>query len=94
MELTGKQRGAILQKWFQLMCDKESQLAELLTLEQGKPLAEARGEIQYSASFLDWYSGEARRIYGQVVPATATNRTHLHTREPIGVVALITPVCF
>lgn len=63
-------------------------------LIQGKPLAEARGEIQYSASFLDWYSGEARRIYGQVVPATATNRTHLHTREPIGVVALITPVCF
>uniref|UniRef100_A0A915ASG0 Aldehyde dehydrogenase domain-containing protein n=1 Tax=Parascaris univalens TaxID=6257 RepID=A0A915ASG0_PARUN len=60
-------------------------------LVQGKPLAEARGEIQYSASFLDWYSGEARRIYGQVVPATATNRTHLHTREPIGVVALITP---
>uniref|UniRef100_F1L3Q6 Succinate-semialdehyde dehydrogenase n=1 Tax=Ascaris suum TaxID=6253 RepID=F1L3Q6_ASCSU len=91
MGLTGKQRGVILQKWYQLMCDKESQLAELLTLEQGKPLAEARGEIQYSASFLDWYSGEARRIYGQVVPATATNRTHLHTREPIGVVALITP---
>ncbi|KHN72364.1 Succinate-semialdehyde dehydrogenase, mitochondrial [Toxocara canis] len=91
MELTGKQRGAILQKWYQLMCEKESQLAELLTLEQGKPLTEARGEIQYSSSFLDWYSGEARRIYGQVVPATATNRTHLHTREPIGVVALITP---
>ncbi|VDK47341.1 unnamed protein product [Anisakis simplex] len=89
--LTGKQRGAILYKWYQLMCEKESQLAELLTLEQGKPLAEARGEIQYSSSFLDWYSGEARRIYGQVVPATATNRTHLHTREPIGVVALITP---
>jgi len=66
-------------------------LAELLTREQGKPLGEAKVEIQYSASFFDWYAGEARRIYGQVVPAPKLERQHLHLREPIGVVCAITP---
>ncbi|VDN38754.1 unnamed protein product [Cylicostephanus goldi] len=58
---------------------------------QGKPLIEARGEIKYSASFLDWFSGEARRIYGQVVTPAVLNREHIHIREPIGVAAFITP---
>lgn len=66
-------------------------LAELLTREQGKPLGEAKVEIQYAASFFDWYAGEARRIYGQVVPAPRLERQHLHLREPIGVVCAITP---
>lgn len=66
----------------------------MLTAEQGKPLAEARSEIQYSSSFLEWYAGEARRIYGQIVTPTKLNRQHLHVREPIGVVAVITPVSF
>ncbi|KIH62269.1 succinate-semialdehyde dehydrogenase [Ancylostoma duodenale] len=65
LETTPKQRGAILRKWFDIFVEKEAELAKLLTLEQGKPLAEARGEIQYSAGFFDWYAGEARRIYGQ-----------------------------
>lgn len=88
---TAKQRGAILHKWFQILSEKETELATLLTKEQGKPLAEARGEIQYSAAYFDWYAGEARRVYGQVVPSAIQNRLHLHTREPIGVVALISP---
>ncbi|CAJ0586602.1 unnamed protein product, partial [Mesorhabditis spiculigera] len=90
-ETTPKQRGAILQKWFSILQQKEEELARLLTTEQGKPLAEAKGEIQYSASFFDWYAGEARRIYGQVVQSAVPNREHLHIREPIGVVVLITP---
>ncbi|ETN81644.1 aldehyde dehydrogenase family protein [Necator americanus] len=65
LETTPKQRGAILRKWFDIFVAKEAELARVLTLEQGKPLAEARGEIQYSAAFFDWYAGEARRIYGQ-----------------------------
>ncbi|VDM66287.1 unnamed protein product [Strongylus vulgaris] len=89
---TPKERGAILRKWFDIFVEKEGELAKLLTLEQGKPLAEARGEIKYSAGFLDWYSGEARRIYGQVVTPSVLNREHIHIREPIGVAAFITPV--
>ncbi|CAJ0932011.1 unnamed protein product, partial [Mesorhabditis belari] len=91
LETTPKQRSVILQKWFTIMQQKEDKLAELLTREQGKPLAEARGEIQYSASFFEWYAGEARRIYGQVVQSSVLNREHVHVREPIGVVVLITP---
>ncbi|KJH52057.1 putative succinate-semialdehyde dehydrogenase [Dictyocaulus viviparus] len=91
VETTPKQRGALLRKWYDILVEKEQQLAHLLTLEQGKPLAEARGEIQYSASFLDWYAGEARRIYGQVVSPAVLNREHTHIREPIGVAVVITP---
>ncbi|WKX97758.1 hypothetical protein Q1695_013437 [Nippostrongylus brasiliensis] len=91
LETTPKQRGAILRKWYDILVEKEQHLAELLTLEQGKPLAEARGEIQYSAAFFDWYAGEARRIYGQVVTPAVLNREHIHIREPIGVAVLITP---
>uniref|UniRef100_A0A915DGH7 Succinate-semialdehyde dehydrogenase, mitochondrial n=1 Tax=Ditylenchus dipsaci TaxID=166011 RepID=A0A915DGH7_9BILA len=90
-ETTAKERGAILNRWYNILVEKEESMAELLTREQGKPLAEAKGEIQYSASFLDWYAGEARRIYGQVVSPPKLNRQHLHVREPIGVVGIITP---
>ncbi|CAI4232673.1 unnamed protein product [Auanema sp. JU1783] len=91
LETTPKQRGIILQKWYNILNQREEELAQLLTSEQGKPIAEAKGEIQYSAGFLDWYAGEARRIYGQVVSPPVLNREHLHIREPIGVVVLITP---
>uniref|UniRef100_A0A1I7XTS0 Aldedh domain-containing protein n=1 Tax=Heterorhabditis bacteriophora TaxID=37862 RepID=A0A1I7XTS0_HETBA len=90
-ETTAKQRETILRKWFNIMVEKEKLLAELLTLEQGKPLKEAHGEIQYSAAFIDWYAAEARRIYGQVINPPVLNREHFHIREPIGVVVLITP---
>ena len=66
LETTAKQRSIILRKWFEILTAKEEELGKLLTLEQGKPLAEGKGEIAYSAAFIDWYSGEARRIYGQV----------------------------
>ncbi|KAK6052393.1 aldehyde dehydrogenase family protein, partial [Cooperia oncophora] len=89
METTPKQRGAILRKWFDIFVEKEKELAQLLTLEQGKPLAEARGEIGYSAGFFDWYAGEARRIYGQTgeeagLPPGVFNvlpASHEHTAE-------------
>uniref|UniRef100_A0A7E5A1R5 Aldedh domain-containing protein n=1 Tax=Panagrellus redivivus TaxID=6233 RepID=A0A7E5A1R5_PANRE len=91
LETTAKERSNVLRRWYDIIVQRESQLAELLTLEQGKPLAEAKGEIQYAASFLDYYSGEARRIHGQVVQPPVLGRQHFHTREPIGVVAVITP---
>ncbi|KAL3074281.1 hypothetical protein niasHS_015111 [Heterodera schachtii] len=90
-EYTAKERGAILRKWCELLGEREKQLAELLTREQGKPLAESRGEIQYAASYLDWYAAEARRCYGQVVPASKPFRSHVHLRDPCGVCLLITP---
>uniref|UniRef100_A0A0K0CV60 Succinate-semialdehyde dehydrogenase, mitochondrial n=1 Tax=Angiostrongylus cantonensis TaxID=6313 RepID=A0A0K0CV60_ANGCA len=91
LETTAKQRGAVLRKWYDIFVEKEHQLSQLLTLEQGKPLVEARGEINYSAAFFDWYAGEARRIYGQVVSPAVLNREHIHIREPVGVAVLITP---
>ncbi|PAV79415.1 hypothetical protein WR25_20631 [Diploscapter pachys] len=91
LETTAKQRSIILRKWFEILTAKEEELGKLITLEQGKPLVEAKAEIAYSAAFIDWYSGEARRIYGQVVPAPVLNREHYHTREPIGVIGIITP---
>ncbi|CAD5214757.1 unnamed protein product [Bursaphelenchus xylophilus] len=90
-ETTAKQRGETLRRWFEILRDREDELAKLLTEEQGKPLAEAKIEIQYSGAYFDWYAGEARRIYGQVVQPPVLNRTHLHIREPIGVVVAITP---
>ncbi|VDK86076.1 unnamed protein product [Litomosoides sigmodontis] len=88
---TAKERGGILENWCHKMLEKQNELAELITLEEGKPLEEARGEIAYSASFLKWFSEEARRVYGQIVKPTSKHRIHLHTREPIGVVGIITP---
>ncbi|VDN58521.1 unnamed protein product [Dracunculus medinensis] len=91
LQTTAKARGQILHQWYKICTEKEMDLAKLLTLEQGKPLVEAVGEIRYSASFMEWFAGEARRTYGQIVPPPTLNRVHLHTREPIGVVVLITP---
>ncbi|VDM96687.1 unnamed protein product [Thelazia callipaeda] len=88
---TAKERGAILENWHSKLLQQQNELAELITLEEGKPLQEALGEIIYSASFLKWFSEEARRIYGQIVPPISVQRLHLHTREPIGVVGIITP---
>ncbi|CAJ0952630.1 unnamed protein product, partial [Mesorhabditis belari] len=88
---TAKQRGAILQKWAQIITEKEKEMGEILTKEMGKPWPEARGEVLFSAGYFEWYAGEARRIYGQIVPSASPNREHFHIREPIGVVAMITP---
>lgn len=85
------QRAALLRKLAALMIERQERLATIMTLEQGKPLAEARGEIGYAASFLTWFAGEAERIYGQTVPSSAPNKRLLVLRQPVGVVALITP---
>ena len=89
--LTAKARGAILRKWFELMLAHQEDLARILTAEQGKPLAEAKGEIAYAASFLEWFAEEGRRAYGEITPPNLPDRRILTLREPVGVVSAITP---
>ena len=89
--LTGKERGAILRRWFDLISVHREDLAHLMTAEQGKPLAEARGEVTYGASFVEWFAEEAKRIYGDVIPAAISDRRYLAVKQPVGVVAAITP---
>ena len=89
--LTAKARGQILRKWFELMMTHQEDLARLLTAEQGKPLAEARGEIAYAASFLEWFAEEGRRAYGEIIPPHQSDRRLHVIRQPVGVVAAITP---
>lgn len=84
-------RGAILRSWYQLIIDNAEDLALLMTLEQGKPLAESRGEILYGASFIDWFIEEGRRVYGDIIPPHASGLRVMVFKEPIGVVAAITP---
>jgi succinate-semialdehyde dehydrogenase/glutarate-semialdehyde dehydrogenase len=86
-----KERGQILRRWAELMHANADDLATLLTAEQGKPLAEARGEIVYAAAFFEWFAEEARRVYGEVIPTFATDRRVMALRQPIGVTAAITP---
>ncbi|KIL97994.1 Aldehyde dehydrogenase B [Paramagnetospirillum magnetotacticum MS-1] len=88
---TGKERGAILRNWFNLIMAHQEDLAVLLTAEQGKPLAEARGEIAYGASFIEWFAEEAKRVYGDTIPGHAPDKRIVVVKEPIGVVAAITP---
>ncbi len=89
--LAAKERSARLKKWFSLMLEHQEDLAHILTAEQGKPLAEARGEIAYGASFIEWFAEEAKRVYGEVIPASQTGRRLLVLKQPIGVTAAITP---
>ncbi|MGQ9445106.1 NAD-dependent succinate-semialdehyde dehydrogenase [[Pasteurella] aerogenes] len=89
--LTAKARSKILQKWFALIMQHQEELAYLLSLEQGKPLAEARGEIAYGASFIEWFAEEAKRAYGEIIPPDRDGRRLLVVKQPIGVVAAITP---
>ncbi|MFM0081692.1 NAD-dependent succinate-semialdehyde dehydrogenase [Paraburkholderia sediminicola] len=89
--MTAKERGARVRRWGELMLEHRDALAELLTLEQGKPLAEARGEVGYAASFFEWFAEEAKRGYGDVIPSPNPNAKIIVTREPVGVVAAITP---
>lgn len=85
------QRVAVLRRAAALMLEQQERLATIMTLEQGKPLGEARGEIAYAASFLTWFAGEAERIYGTTIPASAPGKRLFVLRQPVGVVALITP---
>lgn len=88
---TAKERAAIMMKWFALLNRHADDLAAIMTAEQGKPLAEARGEVGYGASFIEWFAEEARRIYGETIPSTDNNKRFLVIKQPIGVCAAITP---
>ncbi|NVK73817.1 MAG: NAD-dependent succinate-semialdehyde dehydrogenase [Oceanospirillaceae bacterium] len=88
---TAKERATLLRRWNQLILDNQDDLAKLMTLEQGKPLAEAKGEVAYGASFIDWFADEARRLNGDVIPTYAKDKRVLTIKQPIGVVAAITP---
>ncbi|WP_369026735.1 NADP-dependent succinate-semialdehyde dehydrogenase [Qipengyuania sp. RANM35] len=88
---TAKERAAILRRWYQLMLDNQEELARLLTMEQGKSLAESRGEIAYGASFIEWFAEEGKRLYGDVIPGHMADKRILVLKQPIGVTAAITP---
>jgi succinate-semialdehyde dehydrogenase/glutarate-semialdehyde dehydrogenase len=89
--VSAAERGNILQRWFELILANQEDLARLMTAEQGKPLSEARSEIVYSASFIEWFAQESRRAYGQVIPGHMPDKRLVVLREPVGVVAAITP---
>ena len=89
--LTASARSTILKRWFDLIKLHAEDLAQILTAEQGKPLAESRGEVSYGASFIEWFAEEAKRVYGEVIPATSNDRKLLVIKQPIGVTAAITP---
>jgi len=88
---TAEARGRILRRWYELMMEHQDDLALIMTSEQGKPLAEAKGEIAYAASYIEWFAEEARRVYGEMVPSPWHDKRILVTHEPVGVCAAITP---
>jgi len=88
---TAKERGAVLRKWFTLMLENLEDLAQILTAEQGKPLAEARGEIAYGANYIEWFAEEAKRVYGDTIPQPSNDKRLIVIKQPVGVVACITP---
>ena len=88
---TAKERAACLRKWFNLMMEAQEDLALIMTLEQGKPLAESRGEIAYGANYIEWFAEEAKRIYGDTIPAPSSDKRIVCIKQPVGVVACITP---
>jgi len=88
---SAKERAACLRKWFNLMMEAQEDLAMIMTMEQGKPLAESRGEIAYGASYIEWFAEEAKRIYGDTIPAPSSDKRIVCIKQPVGVVACITP---
>lgn len=89
--LTAKERAQKLRRWFELLMENQEDLARLMTLEQGKPLAEARGEIAYAASFIEWFAEEAKRVYGDTIPGHQADKRLIVIKQPVGVTAAITP---
>src|SRR6185369_16118340 len=89
--LTAKQRGQLLLAWFKLILDNADDLAQLITAEGGKPLAEARGEVIYGASFVEWFAEEGKRTYGESIPSPTADKRLVVIKQPIGVCAAITP---
>lgn len=89
--MTGKARGAILRRWFELLRENREDLGAILTAEQGKPLAEAIGEIDYAASYIEWFGEEAKRIYGDTIPGHQPDKRIVVMKQPVGVAAAVTP---
>ncbi len=89
--VTPAERCAILRRWYELMLENADDLARIMTLEQGKPLAEAKGEVMYGASFVQWFAEEGKRTYGDTIPSPASNRRLMTIKQPVGVAAAITP---
>nr|WP_319552806.1 NAD-dependent succinate-semialdehyde dehydrogenase [uncultured Vibrio sp.] len=90
-ERTASERSAILKRWYDLVIENSDDLARIMTLEQGKPVAEAKGEIMYGASFIQWFAEEAKRTYGDTIPTPAGNKRLMTIKQPIGIAAAITP---
>jgi succinate-semialdehyde dehydrogenase/glutarate-semialdehyde dehydrogenase len=88
---TGRERSKILRKWYDLMIENQEDLATLITWENGKPIADARGEALYAANFFEWFSEEAPRTYGDTIPASVPGNRVITIKEPVGVCGLITP---
>ncbi|HVN27781.1 MAG TPA: NAD-dependent succinate-semialdehyde dehydrogenase [Candidatus Binataceae bacterium] len=88
---TARERSVIMRRWFELCLENQDDLATIMTMEQGKPLAESRGEVAYGAGFIEWFAEEARRVYGDVIPPHTRDRRIVVLKEPIGVAAAITP---
>src|SRR3546814_455133 len=88
---TAKERAAVLRRWYELMMAAQEDLAKLMTIEQGKPIAESRGEIVYGASFIEWFAEEGKRIYGDTIPGHQGDKRIVVLKEPVGVVCAITP---
>jgi succinate-semialdehyde dehydrogenase/glutarate-semialdehyde dehydrogenase len=88
---SANERSQLLRRWFELMMENQEDLGTILTIEQGKPLAEAKGEIAYGAAFIDWFSEEAKRVYGDTIPAPSGDKRIVIIKQPVGVVAAITP---
>ena len=90
-QLSGRQRSKLLRKWYDLIIENKDDLATLITWENGKPIAEGAGEVQFAAGFVEWFSEEAPRIYGDSIPSSCGSKHIVTYKEPIGVCALITP---
>ncbi len=90
-KLTGRERSRMLRKWYDLMMENADDLAKLITWENGKPMADAKGEVTYAASFYEWFAEEAPRLYGQTIPASVAGNRVFTVKEPVGVCGLITP---
>lgn len=88
---TGRERAKMLRKWYDLMIENADDLAKLITWENGKPMADAKGEVAYAANFFEWFSEEAPRVYGDTIPATVPGNRVFTIKEPVGVCGLITP---
>lgn len=88
---TAKERAAVLRRWYELMMQNQEDLARLMTIEQGKPLVESRGEVVYAANFLEWFAEEAKRVYGDTIPGHQADKRIVVIKQPVGVVACITP---